>query len=344
MSKLLFEAEVIDGLEPWAAAELKKVGARFSEASQINTAGVLRFRFGKSITRLQKLRVVNQVFRVHQFEVPRPKSLLGQQHFDRIQLILKEAVKSMERHRISSFRLEAAGRDSAVFQRIILEIEKVLKMSHEPEAGDLFLRVKPASGKRATGWELLVRETLRPLATREWRQFNYPGALGGPVAAVMLDIAATRPEDRVLNIMCGSGSLLAEQGEHDGLMVGVDLNETALAGAKQNLREAGARASLFPADAGRLPFADQSFEVLLSDLPWGQLIGEVQDVKALYPLVLQEAWRVAVPGGRFVVITQLKKALHQAIENTDWEIGEQLSLKMGRVAPSIFLLKKASNL
>ncbi|MFK7803033.1 MAG: TRM11 family methyltransferase [Anaerolineae bacterium] len=343
MEKLKFEAEIIEGLEVWATAELKKAGARLDEYDDEKSAGVLRFRFGKSLTRLQRLRVVNQVFQIHHFDVPRPKALLGQQHFDRISEILNDVADRIGRKNIGSFRLEAAGRDSVVFQRLISEIERILKIPHEPEAGDLFLRVKPAIKNQKKGWELLVRETVRPLSTRPWREFNYPGALAAPVAAVMLDMAAIHPDDKILNVMCGSGSLLAENADHAGLMTGIDLNREALIGAKKNLKAAGAMASLFPADATHLPFTDDSFDVLMSDLPWGQLIGEVQDVQALYPLVLEEAWRVTKPGGRFVVVTQLKKIMWQSVKSSRWNLVEQVSLNMGRVNPDIFLLESISH-
>lgn len=341
MEKSLFEAELIEGLEEFGAIELKKIGGRLEPAAEPRTAGVLRFRTGKSLDRLQKLRVVNQVFQVHYFDVPRPKALLGQQHFDRIQHILHESIKRLGQANVRSFRLEAAGRDSAVFQRLISQIEQLLKITHEPEAGDLFLRVKPAVADRnKKGWELLVRQTLRPLATREWRRFNYPGALAAPVAALMLNLAAIHPDDVVLNMMCGSGTLLAETDEHVGMLVGCDLNLTALAGARLNLDAAGVKATLFPADAVQLPFAEGTFDLVLADLPWGQLVGEGVDLPTLYTHVLQEGWRVTRPGGQFVIVTQLKKLMLQTIKSSGWVTADHVSLNMGRVNPDVFLLNK----
>jgi tRNA (guanine6-N2)-methyltransferase len=346
LEKSLFEAELIEEFEEIATAELKKIGARLRPIADPmgQSNGVLRFSSGKSLNRLQRLRVVNQVFQVYQFDVPRPRALLGQQHFDRIRIILNETIERLGPKNIQSFRLEAAGRDSDVFQRLISQIENELNIRHDSEAGDLFLRVKPQAAsednKGIRGWELLVRQTIRPLSSRRWRKFNYPGALAAPVAAVMLDMADIGPQNKILNLMCGSGTLLAENSDHAGLMVGCDLNLEALAGARLNLTAAGATANLIPADVTQLPFADHSFDVLLADPPWGQLVGETQDIQHLYPLALQEAWRVALPGARFVVVTHLKKHMLKAIKNSDWVLAGRKPFTMGRVSPEIFLLDK----
>lgn len=337
----MFEAECIKGLEAQAADELKKIGAKFPYGGAELGSGTVSFRFGKSLTRFGKLRVVNQVFGRHTFDIPRPKAFLGQQHFDRMRQILHEAVNRLGKNNVQSFRLEAAGRESAVFQRLIAAIEADLGVPHMPEAGDLFLRIKPSgSTGRKKGWDLLVRQTVRPLATRSWRQVNYPGALAAPVAAVMLDMANIRPHERLLNVMCGSGTLLAEQQGAAGLMAGCDLNGIALRGAASNIAAAGVDASLFLADAVQLPFAPQSFDVLLADLPWGQLIGDVTDIQTLYPQVLAEGWRLCAPSGRFVIVTQLKKLMRQAIQCSRWTQVTTISLQMGRVNPDIYLLER----
>ena len=336
---MIFEAECIKGLEGLAAVELKKSGAKFPHDVGENTAGTLRFRFGKSLTRLDGLRIVSQVFKVHFFDIPRPKAFLGQQHFDRTRQILNEAIDQLGRRAVKSFRLEAAGRDSAVFQRLISQIESDLGLPHAPEAGDLFLRVKPARLQNKKGWELLVRQTIRPLATRSWRRFNYPGALAAPVASVMVEMAKIQPEETIINLMCGSGTLLAECKTANNLMVGCDLNAEAVRGARVNLEPGSKGANLFEADATFVPVPDNSFDVLLIDLPWGQLIGEIHEIQTLYPKVLDEAWRISRPGGRFAVVTQLKKLMRQSIKNSPWDLIDNVSLDMGRVKPEIYLLK-----
>lgn len=337
--KPIFEAEFTQGLEEFVYPELRKAGAKFIK-SEFDQAGVVRFKSGKSMTRLENLRVVSRLFQVHRFDVPRPKALLGQQHFDRLQTILKKHVADMGRKRVKSFRLEAAGKESAAFQRLISRIEESLKLPHDDSGGDLFIRVKPAAGDNK-GWEMLVRPTLRPLAARSWRQFNYPGALSAPIAAAMLDMAEILPTDSVLNVMSGSATFQAEFAGSSQLWTNCDLNEAALAGAKLNLKKTGQTGQFQQADAMALPYQDSAFDILLSDLPWGQLIGESTDMTQLYAQTLNECGRVAKPGGKLLVITQLKKRFLQALDQSPWILMQTVQLKHEKVSPVIYLLKMA---
>lgn len=336
MPKSNYEAECVRGLETFAAEEIKDIGGQLLENA--NRPGALRFRYGKSLTRFKKLRVVSQVFAVHYFEIPRPKALLGSQSYQRLSKILNDAIQDFRPHKVESFRLEAAGKKSAIFQRLIQGIERDLKLYHSLEVGDLFLRVVPA--KNRPGWEVLVRQSVRPLATRSWRQFNYKGALAAPVAAAMLQIAEVNPNSRVLNLMSGSGTLLAENDQQVMLQVGLDLNDEALRGSRLNLGTNINPTSLVLGDAIKLPVAASSVDVVLSDLPWGQLVGDITNLKILYPAVLNEAYRVAAAGARFVIVTQLKKQMRLAIQQSTWRLMAENPLKMDRVNPAIYLLKK----
>ncbi len=334
--KPVFEAEFTQGLESFARQELKKAGAKFVDTGD-SPAGVVRFKFGKSLTRLENLRVVNQLFQIHRFNVPRPKALLGQQHFDRLISLLAEQVKSMGHHNVQSFRLEAAGKDSAVFQRLIAQIEQRLKLPYDPDGGDLFIRFKPATGKQK-GWELLVRPSVRPLAVRSWREFNYPGALSAPIAAVMLQMANIQPDDKVLNVMCGSATFQAESEIGGSVWANSDLNVVALNGARVNLKAAGKAAQLQQADSTALPYKGSSFDVIFSDLPWGQLIGESTDMTELYAQTLRECGRVAKSGARLLIITQLKKRFLDALSDTSWELNQTIHLTHDKVTPAVYVL------
>jgi ubiquinone/menaquinone biosynthesis C-methylase UbiE len=73
--------------------------------------------------------------------------------------------------------------------------------------------------------------------------------------AVVFRLLAPRPTDRVLEVGCGAGHLLARLPA--GRAVGVDLSESLLARAGARL---GRRAALAQGDAGGLPFAADTFE------------------------------------------------------------------------------------
>src|SRR5438046_2091478 len=64
---------------------------------------------------------------------------------------------------------------------------------------------------RGEGWEALVRLTPRPLAARAWRVCNLPGALDATAAHAMARWSTRAPDERLVNLACGSGTLLVER-------------------------------------------------------------------------------------------------------------------------------------
>lgn len=98
---------------------------------------------------------------------------------------------------------------------------------------------------------------------------------------------------RVLEVGCGSAPCarwLATQGAR---VVGLDLSAGMLRHAVQAARETGLPVPLVQADAGRLPFADSSFDLACS------AFGAVPFV-ADSAAVMREVARVLRPGGRWV--------------------------------------------
>ncbi len=78
------------------------------------------------------------------------------------------------------------------------------------DEGDLLIRLRrPLDG--AEGWDVLIRLSPRPLSVRPWRACNLPGALNATVAHVMAGLTLPDSDDVVLNIACGSATLLIER-------------------------------------------------------------------------------------------------------------------------------------
>src|SRR5205823_1670433 len=123
----------------------------------------------------------------------------------------------------------------------------------------------------------------------------------------MVELTAPRPDDRVINLMCGSGTLLVERLLRGPVAeaLGVDISREALDAARANLAAAGVarRVRLMESDAVLTGLDMARYTVLCSDLPYGNLVGSHRDNATLYPLVLQEAARMAAPAARFAVIT-----------------------------------------
>jgi demethylmenaquinone methyltransferase/2-methoxy-6-polyprenyl-1,4-benzoquinol methylase len=107
-------------------------------------------------------------------------------------------------------------------------------------------------------------------------------------------LADANEQTRALDLCCGTGDLawaLARQGAH---VTGLDFSEAMLAIA-QNRRIPCPHPPVFlRGDAQRLPFPDQSFEVVTISYGLRNL--------ARWQLGLEEMVRVAKPGGRIIVL------------------------------------------
>lgn len=236
--------------------------------------------------------------------------------------------------------LDAAGADSSVMQRIVQTMGMQLGLAVVPDEADLQIRIR----HRAGYWEVLLRIAPRPLGTRAWRVCPYPGALNAVVAAAMVRFGGVYPEDRILNLACGSGTILIERRARGPVaqLLGCDTNAEAFACAQRNVAAAEMQDSivLHDWDATQTPLPDGSIDLIYIDLPFGQLIGTHRQNLTLYPAMLHEASRLLAPGGRMVVITHeirlLRSVLadHPALVATD-----EVQVTVGGMAPLMVLIQ-----
>jgi tRNA (guanine6-N2)-methyltransferase len=341
------EAHFVQGLAPFALQELRQLlKGEFCPLAP-KGAIAIRFRPIRDLPILNRLRTVAAVYLGYTYAIPRPKALLGHHHYQRLLAQLTQAQRASPTHTFRSFRIDAAGADSAVFQRLRQQIADGTRLVDDPVDGELLNRVFPAQGA-GNAWTVLCRLTPRPLSARAWRVIDMPGALNATVAATMVHMSQPRPTDRVLNLMCGSGTLLIERLLHQRVegMAGCDTNVDALYAAAQNLAAAGlaGQVRLLCEDATRLAMPVQHFDVLFADLPWGQLIGAHATNGELYPRVLQAAARMAMPGARLVVITSEVRLFEQTVRQHAhlWQLCDTVRLDFKQVRPRIYRLQRTS--
>ncbi|WP_240675278.1 RNA methyltransferase [Cellulomonas endophytica] len=306
------------------------------------------------------------------FAVPRPRSLTSGDHLARVVAAVRAAQLAAAS---SSFRFEAAGKDSAVFARLAQEVAAAIGLPHDPAGGRLVLRVRrgvlggpaPRGGDADPGWDVLVRIGPRPLSARRWRVVDYPGAANATIAAAMARLAGVVPEDRVVNLMGGSGTLLVER-----LLAGpaasavlVDTDPDALAAARENAVAAGLRV-LGASDAPRtgvpveLLAADATDHVglatalagtaaggtadlVLADPPWGGLHGSHATAEALHTGLLRAAHGITVPGSRLAVLTHEVRVMERCVAAAAlwWEpVGPPLKVFAKGHHPRIWVLRR----
>jgi ubiquinone/menaquinone biosynthesis methyltransferase len=103
-------------------------------------------------------------------------------------------------------------------------------------------------------------------------------------------LAAVGPHDRVLDLACGTGDLLARSRDAGARVVGLDLTPRMLTLA----REKGIDSPLMAGDMCLLPVANESFSVVTA----GYGLRNVPDL----PTALREIHRVLKPGGRLCAL------------------------------------------
>lgn len=341
-----YEIAAVEGLEPVAAHELnhrfKDQIRLFSEVSPFT--GTVQFAYGGSPHNLLSLKTVLSVFWVMRFPVPRPKALLGHQNLAALLGRIDEVRKLWPKNAFKTLHLAAAGTETPVMQRVGEEIAARAGLNLTGDEGDLLIRIRrPLDG--SPGWETAIRMSPRPLSVRPWRVCDWKGALNSAVAQAMVQFTRPRAEDVFLNIACGSATLLVERvaSSPARLAIGCDTDRLALACARQNIQASkqGARITLADWDAGSLPLAGQSVDVICSDLPFGHDVGSHQENLALYPALLREAARVARAGARCVLLTHEIRLMSSLLDTSpDWAVDQVIQLSLTGLHPRIYILKK----
>lgn len=339
----IYLAEIVRGIEPLARKEIEQALRPTHVAPDRDG---LRFEWHGDERKLRALSLTQSVSRVLRFDVPRPKALLGDQHFRALVGAAQDIVSQHPRGAFRSVHLAAAGADSAVMQRLLSELARALSLIPQNDQGDLTIRLR--SDKNANMWEALVRLMPRPLATRTWRVCNYEGALNATVARAMALLTQPRADDVFVNGMCGSATLMLERAACGAArqIVGCDVSDVALHCAAQN-SAAFANSRHTPIqlekwDATQMPLADASADALCADLPFGNLVGSHADNLMLYPRVLHEAARVLRPQARAVLITHEIKLLTRVLQSQSalWKVEQQIPIVLRGLHPQIFVLRR----
>jgi tRNA (guanine6-N2)-methyltransferase len=339
----IIECDVLPGLEEVLLAELEE----HYQASRLTVlrAGTIQADWVGNLQPLCSLRSALAAYQVFQFAIPRPRALLGHQYFSALVAAINTIRAMYPAGSFATLRISAAGEDSSVLQRLREELANTCGLVAAPEEADLLMRLR----RSPTGWDMLIRLSPRPLATRSWRACNYAGAPNASLAHAMAWMTHPRPTDIVLNLCCGSGTLLIERlllgrAAH---AIGCDTNPVALACAQENLQAAGlanqVRLELW--DATNLPLADASVDVIFADLPFGQLSGSHRENELLYPRILAEAARIAMPHAWMVLLTHELRLLEQTIGQFKqlWQLHQIVRVRSSGMTPGIFVFERNSH-
>ena len=344
-----YVAEIVAGIEEAAYGEFdRRLGAtaqlQYAVPSPTGPTEV-QFTYTGDLAILARLGTVSAVSLVHRVPVPRPRALLSNDHFRALLLAVERVRRLAPAGAFRTLHLSAAGAGSSVLVRLTEELAAATGLEIAPDEGDLHLRLRrPLEG--AEGWDMLLRLTPRPLATRPWRVANLPGALNATVAHAMALLTTPREDDIYANLGCGSGTLLIERcaAGPAARVFGCDTDSAALDAARANVAAShhAARVSLHNWDARALPLADASVSALTADLPFGVQMGSHAANRTLYPALLAEAARVARTGAHFALLTSEVKMMEATLAaEPRWTTTETHRVGLNGLYPQLFVLRRA---
>lgn len=280
----------------------------------------------------------------------RPSGLLATPVTRQVRDVLDLLARQRPRVRFTGLRLEAAGSETPLMHRVAEDLAALAGVPVDTD-GDLLVRVRRAQAGES-GWELLIRTTPRPLATRAWRTERYPGALNATIAAAVVDEVGLAPS--VADLMCGSGTLTVERLARREVPVerglAVDLSPDAGEATRRHLRAARLRGKVEVVTGDVLslglspepPVVAGSYETILCNPPWGELLGEHETNESLYAGLLDAVDRLGSPGVRAGILTHDIRRFERVLEaDARWRVerGPQYFAKGHR--PRLYLLTRA---
>jgi 23S rRNA G2445 N2-methylase RlmL len=184
-----------------------------------------------------------------------------------------------------------------------------------------------------------LRLSDRSMRHRTYKHEHLPASIRPTVAAAMARLADLKPNQTVLDPMCGAGTLLAEAhlltASKKGAggtgwpmrFVAGDVDRSHVRAALTNLRQFGIT-DLHEWDARDLPLDDASVDRIICNPPFGKQLATPHAIVPLYRESVRAMDRVLQPGGKAVLIVADAEALRAAIERFAWKEQRRVNLRM----------------
>lgn len=178
----------------------------------------------------------------------------------------------------------------------------------------------------------------------DYRKESLPASIHPATAAAVIRTAKAylKEDARVLDVCCGSGTMLFEREKYlpCATLTGIDIAHKAIDCARENAKAGQSRAKFIANDCIRFK-ADRPFDELISNLPFGNRVGSHDENEMLYAYILDALPKWLNKDGVAILYTMeytlLKKLLHER-ENLILE--KQEKTDAGGLTPGIFIIRQ----
>ncbi|WP_287045282.1 hypothetical protein [Herpetosiphon sp.] len=163
-----------------------------------------------------------------------------------------------------------------------------------------------------------IRLSTGGMRHRIQRVVDRPAALRPAIAAAMVRLSNPQPTDVFLDAMAGTGTIIAERaavGPFERLIAG-DKSREAVKALSRNLASVGGDLAIRRLDATDLPFQPGEINKLVTNLPFGKQVNNIDELHQLYSGVCAEWARIVAPGGMIVALAAEIDVLREKINAT----------------------------
>lgn len=135
----------------------------------------------------------------------------------------------------------------------------------------------------------------KAMQRESWALFSPLATFTTPAAACLVEYAGVKKDQALLDVACGTGVVAITAARCGARVCGLDLSPVLLQDARKNADVVGAQIEFREGDAEALPYADATFDVVLSQ--FGHMFAPRPEV------AIREMLRVLKPGGRIAFST-----------------------------------------
>ena len=337
------------GLEEIARAEVLEL----DPAPLAVVAGYRRVAFSSSVdpAMLLELRTVDDLFvdLATWEELERPRATLRRLGDLSMELDLREAaahcrmIRELGAPPAFSVTVNFVGRRNYSTDEIKVAVASGIETTHRwqycesDSDADLNIRIFIEHERAYVG----ARLAAAPLHERSYKVMTIPGSLKPTVAAAMVRMGAFSAGSRVVDPLCGAGTIPIEAALSGLDALGGDRNPDALAAARANGAAAGVSARFESWDARALPLPDGRIDGVVCNLPWGRQVDVEEQIEPFYADCLREIARVIGDGGRAILLTSLTPLLHAAAAGAGLRVETETEISLSGQTPVISVLRKA---